>query len=86
MRVLVDGRVHSSPVKATIRLESRDASRYLWSAHLMRLVDRQAQIDWWSPRTSARVGSERYPCFPTGESSKSSSTTRRGARPLSERS
>jgi hypothetical protein len=49
VRVLVDGRVHSSPVKATIRLESRDASRYLWSAHLMRLVDRQAQIDWWSP-------------------------------------
>jgi hypothetical protein len=41
VRVLVDGRVHSSPVKATIRLESRDASRYLWSAHLMRLVDRQ---------------------------------------------
>jgi hypothetical protein len=41
VRVLVDGRVHSAPVRGTIRLESRDANRYWGFAYLMRLVDRQ---------------------------------------------
>lgn len=41
VRVVVDGRVHSTPVAATIRLDSRDANRYWGFVYLMKLVDQQ---------------------------------------------
>lgn len=41
VRVVVDGRVHSTPVAATIRLNSRDANRYWGFVYLMKLIDQQ---------------------------------------------
>ena len=39
--VVVDGRIRSSPVPATIRLERQDANRYWGFVYLMKLVDRE---------------------------------------------
>ncbi len=39
--VVVDGRPRSTPVRATIRLQHRDANRYWGFVYLMKLVDRR---------------------------------------------
>ena len=41
VRVLVDGRVHSTAVAATIRLNFKDANRYWGFVYLMKLIDQQ---------------------------------------------